>query len=154
MTAVSATFDDWSVSYYDAMAAVTRLGQALNQRALMIALPARFWSAASKFKSALTLLQSFPQACDRDTLVRFIKQTESLHRSVDELLAIASQRGYTNRSLFAASLRYIRKYNIELQDFIETFRLSLDPELRADIETGMDEYRRGETVSLESLFRN
>lgn len=154
MTAIATTFDNWSIGYHKTMAAVATLGQALNQRASIISLPAKLWSVANKFKSVLNTLSSIPNNLQNDDVARFIKQMESLHRSVDQLLVLAAHRGFTNRTLFAASLLSIRKYNNELQDFIETFKLSLDPTLISEIAAGVDEYRRGETVSLESLLGN
>jgi hypothetical protein len=93
----------------------------------------------------------------QDELRKFIDQMEPLYTTVHNVLALVTRLGYTNRTVFADTFVKIRKLNNDLQDFLETFRLSLNDSLSSEIAPGVEECRRGETVSLslslDSLLR-
>jgi hypothetical protein len=111
-----------------------------------------FWSADRKFKSLLAGLNTLRTA-EADELTKLIIKMRELSALVAKVLDLAGKRGYTNRTLVNSSIQSLRTRNAELQDLIEGFELSLDPNVAISVAEAVSEFERGETVSLESLFR-
>ncbi len=76
----------------------------------------------------------------------------TLRKTVNRVLDLAGKRGLYNRSLISGSILTLQKRNEELLDVIERFELSLDPSLDLCLDQALEEYRRGETVAIESLL--
>lgn len=146
-------FPEWYIDYYKTMASAATLWRALNHRASIVGLVYRFHLVSNDFKAILVTIGSI-RDCSNEVLATIISQLEALHSTVDSTLQLATQRGYATKSLLTGSIRSIRKHNDELEDYIETFKLSLDPNLNSDIAAAIDQHHRGETVSLQSILRH
>jgi hypothetical protein len=150
MSAIAIPFDPWCVDYYRTMAATLAVCRAIRNGAWTISIAKNFWIVNRDFKALLTDLDRVTDAPVGD-LRMTIPRLEELHKSINKTLDITAKSGLTNRTLINAPVHSLRAYNTRLLDVIERWKLSLDPSVSAATRQAIEEYERGETVSLDSL---
>jgi hypothetical protein len=148
--ATAAPFDAWCVDYHKTMAAAFTVGNAVRRSASILELAKGFWSLSRNFRSLLNDLET-TTGIPSEYVQRLSDRLRELHTKLDETLELARKRGFANRSLTNGSIQALQSCNARLQDYLERLELSLDPTLATDAGEAVADYKRGETVSLDSL---
>ncbi len=146
----SMPFEPLSIDYHKMMAATAEAGIAVRKRASILQIAKDLWSLDRKFGSLLAELRQIT-TMDAVQLREIASNLRGLHSKVAKVMDSARQRGYTNRTLTAGSVRSILHRNLELADIVEGFEISLDHEVQAAITGSWAEYNEGETVALTSV---
>jgi hypothetical protein len=145
------TLDEWSIGYYETMAATAKLSQAVRRGTSILIIARNCWISAKDFRNLIASL-NLPTEGTPDQLREITELLQSLHQKTTELLAISAAKGLTNRTLTASSLQSIKESNVRVLDCIERLQLSLDASILEDARQALEEYRRGESVPLRSLL--
>lgn len=150
MTIPLAGFDPWCVDYHRTMAATLAACRAIKTGAMWITVAKDFWTVAKDFKALLLELDRVTEAPPSE-LQTAVSKLRELYRNVNRTIDIARRNGLHNRTLTSSSLRTVADCNTRLLDIIERFELSLNPATVEATRKALEEYERGETVSLNSL---
>jgi hypothetical protein len=148
--AMSVPFDTWCVDYHKTMAAAFTVGNAVRRSASILELAKDFWSLSRNLRTLLNDLETTAEIpCEH--VRQLSDKLRELHTKLDETLELARKRGFTNRTLTSVSIEALRSSNARLQDYLERLELSLDPTSATDAAEALADYKRGDTVSLDSL---
>lgn len=151
MSAATMPFSPWCVDYHRTMAATANVGNSIKRGTSFLLLAKEFWDVDRTFRSLLDEVERIREA-NSEELRNLTEKLSELNTSLNRVLDAAGKRGITNRTLINASIQSLRSKQMRLQDIIERLQLSLDPAVHKAIQDAMDEYTRGETVSLDSLI--
>jgi len=147
----SLAFEPWLIDYHKAMASTGEVCQSVQNSANIFQLAKKLWALDKIFKTLIVVLAK-ARTINPDELPKIISRIEELHEKAAYVLQLCKEKGFTNRTFTAGSLRSIEAKNCHLENFIESFRLSLDSEVQQQISDSWSEYQRGEKVSLDSLL--
>jgi hypothetical protein len=152
MTIPLAGFDPWCVDidYHRTMAATLTACRAVKNGAMWLTVAKDFWTVSKDFRTLLSELDRVVEAPHSDLQAAVLKLRE-LYKSANKTMDIARRHGLHNRTLTGASLRALADCNLRLLDIIERFELSLNPATVEATRKALEEYERGETVSMDSL---
>jgi hypothetical protein len=81
-----------------------------------------------------------------------LARLRALRATVNSVLDLAGKRGLCNRTIISGSILTLRRRNDELLDFVERLELSIDPALDRCLDEGLEEYRSGTAIPVESLL--
>jgi hypothetical protein len=140
----------WCVDYHRTMAAAIVACKAAKNSAAWIILAKDFWQVSRDFKALLSELDRVTQLPPAELQIAVDKLSE-LYKTANRTIDVAYKHKLHNRTLTGASVRSLANCNARLLDVIERFQLSLDPATSEAARRAIEEYERGETVSLESL---
>lgn len=147
----------WSSAYYTAMAVVSTTSEAVKKKTENIALPLRFWNLARQLRSIADLLEHPPKPGTGDPVTepvdihKAIEQLDSMLEKLASFYQTCERYGYSNRTLYAASLVSMRRHTVTIADFTERVKLMVDPHTNEQFEDARQEYLRGESVGLEAI---
>jgi hypothetical protein len=154
MSALATTINPWvidfDVDYHKTMAAVMVTCKAVKNKAWTISIAKDFWLLCRDFKAILSQLDQFGTLPIADVECLLLK-LEDLYKTSNKTIDTATKAGLRNRTLTSASLQTFARCNDSLYDAIERFRLSLNPAVADAVRQAIQEYERGETVSLDPL---
>jgi hypothetical protein len=150
------TFEQWNLDFQEASAALAHAQASIKWGAGFVGIAVRLWDSAFALKRIVRMQESLERNVNgwpglEPALAKLATNTFELASSADGLFEVGAHGRLTNRSLTGAPLQSIRKYSEEIRDFAERLQISPDPTLRDDIAEALEEYRSGETVSLEDL---
>ena len=146
----SLTLDEWSVGYYDAMAAAAKIRQSMHRQASVFTIARYCWRATSGLRNLTSLMNQLAKAPE-EQLRELLFSAKELHRSCTDVLTLAASKGLMNRMLTAVALQSLSKNNDKYLDVIERYELSLDRTISEEARQALEEYSRGEATSLKSL---
>jgi hypothetical protein len=151
MSAATITFQPWLIDYYKTMAAAAGVGTAIKRGASILELAKDLWSADRRFRDLLSLLDKLTIVPSGE-LRTLVWRLRDMRSTMNRMLDLAGKKGLTNRTLTASSLLALKRRNDELLDVIERFELVLDPAFDRALAQAMDEFERGETVSIDTVL--
>jgi len=154
MSALATTINPWvidfDVDYHKTMAAVMVTCKAVKNKAWTLSIAKDFWLVCRDFKALLLQLDQLGNVPSADIECLLLK-LENLYKTSNKTIDTATKAGLRNRTLTSPSLQTFIHCNDSLYDVIERFRLSLNPAVAEAVRQAIQEYERGETVSLDSL---
>lgn len=161
MSVDAVQLDRWQLQFHELMASILRASAMIKREAGILGIAPRLWQAGRDLKGIRQLQQNIyesalelPDGAINDAVFKSLTEsTGNLVHSIEELLDIARRKGLLNRSLTAGSLEVIRQRGGELAEYLDILRLSVDPELAAQISEGRSEFVEGRGVPLDSLLQ-
>jgi hypothetical protein len=151
MSTAAIQFSPLCVDYHYTMAALAATGQSVLDQASLLFLARHFWESHRSLKALLRDLNSVESRRDVPPEGDIVRKLRDVHCMVNRVLDFSGKNGLTRRPLISRSIQSLRASNEELLDFVERFELALDPSVAIAVQDAIDEYHRGETVSLDSL---
>ena len=106
------------------------------------------YSAAGFFAERVVQSEGFNVELVQDLHSRLLP----LERMADEMISTAKQRGYFDDPETAEPLHWLVTCNEQVKDSMVALESMLDPKLDDIMAKSMREYRRGETLPLESIL--
>lgn len=153
MSTAAVPLDEWQLQFHEAMAAILGAKEKITRQAGILGITYGLWSVTRDLKNIIRLLvstTSVPDGLWNDTLIEStISSTSVLVRSIEDLLDTAKSKGFTNRALTAGPLEIIRKRGEEIAEYLDAFRLSIDPEVEAAIRQGRQDFADGLGIPLD-----
>jgi hypothetical protein len=151
--------DSWNEAFYDVMAGVARTTRTVNEKAQettkIIAFPVRLWLFERDMRAFVEFLHSPTKAADTSSEpVRpeeIAEKLSGLAESLENLYAICKRKGWTNRTVTAASLNSIHKQADIIQDFAEMVFIAIDPKTEERFKSAHQQFEAGETVGLDAI---
>jgi hypothetical protein len=133
------------------MAATLTAYEALNRGASILSLAKNCLSLASNMKAFVGAMNIITEAPPKE-LADFIVDMETLYSRNEDVINRMGNKGLAKNFLVSQSIQRLGKYNADLKDAIESFRLGLDPAVSEAIAKALEEYERGETVGIDSIL--
>ena len=120
-------------------------------------LPVKLWSAERDLKSFIQQMLEFTDKVRSNIAIYrlipgisdLIAKMLGLSTSINKIYSTAKRRGFTNRTLTAASLNLIRNHGVKLFEVAETLELVLDPLTDEGFRLAREEYAGGSRLGLE-----
>jgi hypothetical protein len=148
----------WSSAYYSAMAVVSTTAEAVKKKTENIALPLRFWNLARQLRSVADLLEHPHKAKAEESggepvdIKKAIEQLDSMLEKLDNFYQICQRYGYTNRTLYGASICSMRRHTETISEFTERVKDILNPATDEIFRRARENRSVRGTVPMSSVF--
>lgn len=156
MSTLALTLDEWHIRFHEAMAAVLRATEAVKRQFGFWGLMNGLWKCNRDLKDLIQSLKAVSEMPDGiladEMIASHIPQFQELVSSIEELIDTGRREGLTNRSLTAGVLEAIRSRGESVADYLDSLKMSLDPEVMNAIAQGRDQIAHGDFESLDSLL--
>jgi hypothetical protein len=129
------------------MAATGDAGDAARRSPLEIIY--RTWRLNVKLESFLSTLDA-TTTYPTERLPKLVNDLHVLYDLMTDVLGLFQENLHP---IVNRAIHVMRNHREHLGDVIERFELSLDPSVAEDVTEAIEEYKRGETVSVDSLRR-
>ncbi|MEO7145317.1 MAG: hypothetical protein ABI165_17620 [Bryobacteraceae bacterium] len=149
------TSDQWQILFHETMAALLRAQESLKHQFGFWGVLYGLWRCSRDLKALQASLKAISELPDGTLSQEFIQsqipQLQELLRSIEGLMDTCKLHGFTNRSLTSLPLAAIRFSGEYVADYLDTLKMSIDPEVIRAIEEGRSQIERGEFVEMERI---
>jgi hypothetical protein len=152
--------DSWQADAYGALSVTYRVASAIRQHSAVINLAGKLWKVDRSlarvmediYKAAENPPAVPPPMPSPEQLTSAIGTLRNIHAAVDNLYGrVQSSSNLKNRSLIAGPLMSMRSHADDILDLAEWLELLMNSEVENVFTKSIEEYHRGEYVSLESI---
>jgi len=151
--------DSWNADAYGALSVTYRISSYIRQHSVARNLAGKLWNIdrrLAKVMEDIYAAAEHPPAVPEpmpspERLTAAIGALRNIHTAVEELYGNLQIKGLTNQSLIATPLMSLRSHADDILDLAEWLELAMNPEVENVFAKSLEDYRRGEFVSLESI---
>jgi hypothetical protein len=150
------TLEQWQIIFHETMATVLRAKEAVKRGIGFWGVVNGLWRASRDIKTLTAQMKAISELPDGILTEEFIAgqipQLQKLLASVEELVSTAKAHRLMNRTLTASPLHVIAAAGDGIFDYLDSLKMSIDPDIIHEIQAGKDQIQRGEFEEMERLF--